>query len=80
MTTPPSSGGRLDQDTPDTIHLPVVEAAALGAQALGRLGFADDVRIITAAGCRGDPDSVGTRLSRTRAPPRRGHRVGTQSG
>jgi LDH2 family malate/lactate/ureidoglycolate dehydrogenase len=47
MTTPPPSGERLDQDTPDTIRLSVAEAAALGAQALGKLGFPDDdVRII----------------------------------
>jgi LDH2 family malate/lactate/ureidoglycolate dehydrogenase len=47
MLKPPPSGERLDQDTPDTIRLSAAEAAALGAQALSRLGFADDdVRII----------------------------------
>jgi LDH2 family malate/lactate/ureidoglycolate dehydrogenase len=47
MTTPPPSGERLDQDTPDTIRVSVAEAAALGAQALSKLGFPDDdVRII----------------------------------
>jgi L-2-hydroxycarboxylate dehydrogenase (NAD+) len=39
----------LDRDTPDTIRLSVVEATALGVQALRRLGFADDDgRIIVA--------------------------------
>jgi LDH2 family malate/lactate/ureidoglycolate dehydrogenase len=42
MTTTIPSHERLDHDTPDTIRLTVVEARALGAQALHSLGFPDD--------------------------------------
>ncbi len=42
MSTTSTTSERLDQDTPDTIRLSVIEATTLGEQALGRLGFADD--------------------------------------
>ncbi len=47
MSTTITTGVLLDQDRPDTIRLSVTEATAIGEQALGHLGFADDeVRII----------------------------------
>ncbi len=47
MSTTITTGALLDQDRPDTIRLSVTEATAIGEQALGRLGFADDeIRII----------------------------------
>ena len=46
-TPPDALGDMLDQETPDTIRLSVVEARMLGEGALQSLGLPDDdVRII----------------------------------
>jgi LDH2 family malate/lactate/ureidoglycolate dehydrogenase len=42
MSTTITSNALLDQDRPETVRLTVTAATTLGAQALSRLGFADD--------------------------------------